>query len=401
MWRCVVLTLASAGCTNPDDILAANGTVASVDTVEGQVVRLLRYLNPQPSQFQVQSDQFLDPCSLATPLKETRADAEGSFGFEVFRVETRRALCVRVDTEFPSGSVAWSDFTFYGPETQLPSLLDWRAAPWLDGGVLHFDPPVPWPDDGPPVQVSDGWHLGVQLTHREQLVTADGGIAWQAEDRLQIPDASTGLEGYYQYAREPLVLDDLRLEDFDGVLSLSAYLFDPDQESPLISAGALPARMRAGERLGLRGTRVPLSRGLGCPELATPCPLTDGDLTEVDAGMIDEVSFNLAAPAIVSAVVLRGAWVADDLIRVVLTQDDGGISGEFEGAVPKGDRAAFPLGVFPFANSASVRIQDGGYAQLKLTYMVIPLDAGTPTSRVKLQFPAGLARIKEVSLFEP
>jgi hypothetical protein len=49
----------------------------------------------------------------------------------------------------------------------------------------------------------------------------------------------------------------------------------------------------------------------------------------------------------------------------------------------------------------AVRIRDGGYAQLKLTYLVIPLDAGTPASRVTLQFPAGLARIKEVSLFEP
>ena len=400
MWRCVVLTLACAGCTNPDDILAAHGTVASVYPVEGQVVRLLRYINTQPNQFQVQPNQFLDLCSLATPLKETRADAEGNFGFEVFRVETRRALCFRVDAQFPSGGVAWSDLFFFGPETQLPPLLDWRAAPWLDGGVLHFDPPVPWPDDGPPVQMSDGWHLGVQLTHREQLVTADGGIAWQAEDRLQIPDASTGLEGYYQYAREPLVLDDLRLEDFEGALSLSAYLYDSDQEAPRLSSGTLPTRMRAGERLALRGTRVPLSRGLGCPELATPCPLTDGELTEVDAGMIDEVSFNLAAPAIVSAVVLRGAWVADDLIRVVLAQDDGGISGEFEGAVPNGDRAAFPFGVFPFVNSPYVRIQDGGYVELKLAYMVIPLDAGTPTSRVTLQFPAGLARIKEVSLFE-
>ena len=395
MWRCVVLTLACAGCTNPDDILAAHGTVASVDPVEGQVVRLLRYINPQPNQFQAQQDQFLtDLCSLATPLKEMGADSEGKFGFEVFRVETRRALCFRVDAQFPSGSVAWSDLSFHGPETQLPTLLDWRAALWLDGGVLHFDPPVPWPDDGPPIQMSDGWHLGVQLTHREQLVTADGGIAWQAEDRFQIPDASSEFEGYPLYAREPLVLDELRLEDFDGTLSLIAHL-DSEQDGPLLSGGPFPARMRAGEQLALRGTRVPLSRGLGCPELATPCPLTDGELTAVDAGMIDEVSLNLATPAIVSAVVIRGAWVADDLIRVVLAQDDGGLAVEFEGRVPKGDRAAFG-----FESSSYVRIQDGGYPQFRLTYLVIPLDAGVPTSRVTLQFPSGLARIQEVSVFE-
>jgi hypothetical protein len=389
MWRCAVLTLAFAGCTNPDDILVAHGSVGSVDSVDGQVVRLLRYLNPQPSQFQ--APPVTDPCALATPLKETSADATGAFGFEVFRVETRRALCFRAEAQFPSGAVAWSDLFFYGPERQLPPLLDWRAAPRLDGGVLHFDPPVPWPDEGA---------TGIQLTHRVQVVTTDGGLAWQAVDRLQLRDTGAGPDGVTQYAREPLVVDALRLEDFEGTLSLSASLFDPDQETPILASEPLPARMRAAERLALRGTRVPLSRGLGCPELATPCPLTDGELTEVDAGMINEVSFNLPAPANVSAVVLRGAWVADEVLRVVLAQDDGGIAGVFERAVPRGDPAAFPLGG-PFPSAPYVRIQDGGYAELRLTYLIIPLDAGVPTSRVTLQFPAGLARIKEVSIFEP
>ena len=281
----------------------------------------------------------------------------------------------------------------------MPALFDWRASPSLDGGVLQFDPPVSLPIESAPVRIGSTLRLGIQLTHREQLVTTDGEIAWQAEDRFQIPESDIEVPGYFQYAREPLVLDPLRLEDFEGTLSLSAYLFDPDQEVPLVSSGPLPTRMRAGERLALRGSRVPLSRGLACPELGTPCPLTDGELADVDAGMINEVSFNLAAPAMVSAVVLRGAWVADDLIRVVLAQD-GGISTEFDGVVPKGDRAAFPLGVFPFLNSPHVQLKDGGYAELRLAYLVIPLEAGTPASRVTLQFPSGLARIKEISLFE-
>lgn len=385
MWRCVVLTFACAACTNPDDILAVQGAVASVDPVEGQVVRLLRYLSDQPYVY------LNDPCSLATPLKETQADAEGNFGFEVFRVETRRASCLRIEAIFPSGSVAWSAISLYGPETQLPPLRDWRAAPWLDGGVLHFDPPIPWPDE-----LAQVGGQGIQLTHREQLVTSDGGIAWQAEDRFQLPDASARFPGDGLYEREPLVLDALRLEDFEGTLSLSAFLEDPDQSGPVLSSQTFPARMTAGERLALRGTRVPLSRGLGCPELATPCPLTDGELTEVDAGLIGEVSFHLVTPAIVSAVVLRGAWVADERIHVVLAQDDAGIAGEFEGTVPKGDPRAFPS-----VSSTFVRIQDGGHVQLRLTYLVIPLDAGTPASGVTLQFPAGLARIKEVSVFGP
>jgi len=114
----------------------------------------------------------------------------------------------------------------------------------------------------------------------------------------------------------------------------------------------------------------------------------------VDAGLIGEVSLSLAPPAVVSSAVLRGAWVANDLIRVVLTQGDGGTGGEFEGRVPKGDRVAFGFGA-----PSTVRISDGGFAQLHLTYMVIPLDAGVPISRVSLQFPAGLARAQEVSVF--
>ena len=381
MWRFVVLTLACAACTNPDDILAAHGSVSSVDPVDGQVVRLLLHIDEHPTWFLVGE---LD--SLPTPLKETRADAEGKFGFEVFRVETRRARWFRVETTFPSGSDAWSDLDFYGPETRLPPLLDWRAAPSLDGGVLHFDPPVPWPDELTP---------GVELTHREQLVTSDGGLAWQAEDRFQVPDESAEYPGSYQLAREPLVMDEPRLEDFEGTLSLSAYLLDSNQDAAFLFSGVLPTRMRAAERLALRGTRVPLSRGLECPELATPCPLTDGALTEVDAGMIDAVSFKLATPAVVSAVVLRGAWVVEDLIRVVLAQDDGGIGGEFTGTVRSGD-----LGAFGSGGSPQMRLQDGGWGQLKLTYLVIPLDAGTPTSRVTLEFPGGLARIQEVSVFE-
>lgn len=388
MWRCVVLTLVCAGCTNPDDILAAHGTVASVDPVEGQVVRLLRSRDSQWNPF------LGGLCSQATPLKEARADAEGKFGFEVFRVETRSALCFRVDVSFPSGSVAWSDFSLYGPETQLPPLLDWRAAPWLDGGVLQFAPPVSWPDDLPPVQVGDTLHLGIQLTHREQLVTADGGIAWQAEDRFQIPDASPGTPSYYQYAREPLVLDELRLEDFDGSLSLSAYLFDPDQENRLVSSGTFSTRMRAGEQLSLRGTRVPLSRGLACPELGTPCPLTDRELTPVDAGLLHEVALKLASPAMVSAIVIRGASVVDGLIRVVLAAEDGGIAAEVAYSVPVS--GSWTVG----GDQPSIRLPDGGFGQLRLAYVVIPVDAGTPSSRVTLQFPAGLAQIQEVSLFE-
>lgn len=381
MWRFAVFAFACSGCTNPDDILEIRGAVASVDPLEGQVVRLLRFIDTQDS-------ALSETCSMAMPLKETSAAVAGAFNFEVFRVETRHASCFRVDANFASGSVAWTDFLPSSPETLLPRLLDWRASLRLDGGVLQFEPPIPWPDDA---------LSRIQLTHRAQFVTGNGGIAWLADDRFRVADARSDFPSKEVYAREPLVLDDLRLEDFEGTLSLSAYLSDPDQENSLFAAGPIPTRLKAGDRLALRGARAPVSRGLGCPELGTPCPLTDGELTEVDAGMIDEISLTLNAPANLSAVVLRGAWVADDLIRVVIAQDDGGIGGSFEGALRIGeDRSDFLFGGPPF-----VQVRDGGFATLQIVYMVIPLDAGTLSSRVTLQFPAGLARIREVSLFGP
>lgn len=386
MPRYLILVLMFAGCTNPDDILVVRGLVSSIDTVEGQVVRLLRDVERQPN--------ITDRCAHAIPLKETRADVDGEYGFEVLRVETRSA-CFRVEAAFSSGSVSWSDLELYSPETRLAPLLDWRAEPWLDGGVLAFQPAVPWPDDLPPARTGDTLRLGIQLTHQEQLVTSDGGLVWQAEDRHQVADASTEVIGYPTYVREPLVLDSLRVEDFDATLTLTASVLDPDQESGLVSSGPLLTRVKAGAHLALRGGRVPLSRGLDCPALGTPCPLTDGDLTEVDAGLIDEVALKLIAPAHLSAAVVRGAWVAGDRIRVLLTADDGERIGDFEGVLPGSDPA--------FANRRSVRVQqDAGYAfaQLQLAYIVIPLDAGALTSTATVQFPGGLAQIQEVSLFE-
>lgn len=311
-------------------------------------------------------------------------EAQSFTGFE--------AICFRVEATFPSGSVAWTDFQSIRSQVEAAPLLDWRAAPRIDGGVLQFEPPVPFPEERSGELIDGVWHLGVHLTHRAQVLTADGGLAWQADDRFQLPDAS------YAFAREPLVVDAARLEDFDGTLRLSATLIDADQRPSGIGSlqGASPVELQAGQQVPLRGALVPVSRGLGCPRFATPCPLTDGDLTVVDAGLATEVELELARPAVVSSVVLRGARVINGLIRTVVAEADGGVVLDVTVTVPESSYSAFD----PTRSSPFVNLADGGYGIIRLGYVVIPLDAGAPAGRVTLQFPDGLVSIQEVSLFE-
>ena len=386
MKRFVAIALVLAGCTNPDDILAVRGTVSSVDPVEGQVVRLTRQ--------RVSGLNLGQPCVPTEPFKEMNTGADGAFEFEVFRLETRDT-CFRAEATFPSESVSWSSVLFYGATTELAPLLDWRANPSIDGGVLHFDPPVAWPDDLPPMRMGNTYRTGIQLTHREQLVTSDGELAWQADDRSLSADA--GFDFPPTYRRELLLLDDLRLEDFEGTVILSASLSDPDQQSSsIVSPGPTATLMRAGQKLAVRGNRVPLSRGLECPEVGFPCPLTDGLLTEVDAGLVEAVTLSLPAPATISSVVLRGAWVGNGVIRVALTPEDGGVETEAELTLPRPNIYA---GV-PLEQQLNVLTPEGSYINFREAFVVIPLDAGVPSSRVSVKFPSRLARIRELSVFE-
>jgi hypothetical protein len=131
-----------SGCFNPDDIFPLKGTVTSADPVEGQVIKLLR--DSKQAGF--------GGCSgaLATDFKQTTADANGNFSFEVFRAQTQSLtnfspFCFRVSAQFPSGSRAWSDLSGIFDETHLSPLPDWQAAPQHEHDGLQFRPPSPRP----------------------------------------------------------------------------------------------------------------------------------------------------------------------------------------------------------------------------------------------------------------
>ena len=82
------------------------------------------------------------------PLKETDADENGDYGFEVFRAQaqsltTGLPFCFRVSTAYASGTKAWGVTRNVQSNLEFPLLPDWQAVPsivrnveWLpDGGT--------------------------------------------------------------------------------------------------------------------------------------------------------------------------------------------------------------------------------------------------------------------------
>lgn len=366
--RSALLALMLMSCTNPDEIIPLSGRLASVDPVEGQAVRLLR-------NYAVNGVRCLGQG--ASLFKETQATADGKFGFEVFRVEAQSFggfgnYCFRAETSFPSGSAAWSELGL-GIEARLSPFRDWRAGPRLEGEVLSFEPPIPWPVD----------RMG-SLDHRAQFTTTDGGIVWRTSDRRVLQ------QGLFP-ENVPIVLDTARLEDFSGTVSLEATTLEVEGSPYDIRLTGISAvELRSGEELALSGSRVPLSRGLPCEGFASPCPLTDGDLTMVDAGFRDEVTLELPTVTVLSALVLRGAEVASFSFTVELGQADGG--------VVFSTQESFPM--MASAYGAPIVLADGGHAFTSIRFAALSLDAGVPVQRVTLRFPNGLLRIAELSLFE-
>lgn len=377
-----VLLLLSSGCFNPDDILPVHGTVTSPDPVAGQVVRLLR--DPQPVSGPT--------CEDAKPFKETAADEAGNYSFDVFRAQATKLsdfgqFCFRVETTFLSGGAVFSDLLGLSGDVALPPFPDWRAGPSRVGGVLRFEPvmALPLPE-------------GTQLTHRAEWFTDDGGLAWRMDDRVLAFDA---VDGQLVPSGQDLRLDDAALEDFSGVVQLRARVTTVEPEVGPFGANSTTIEVRPGQTLPLAGARVPFSRGLACPEVASPCPLTDGDLTpvDVDAGFAPpfSVSFKLATPVPLSAVVVRGVETEATLMGVVLIGADGG-------ALPLVQQL-LPITLWNGGAPTFVRRprRDGGFdfeSQPEPQFVTIALDAGVPISEVRVGFGGTVTRISEVSLFE-
>lgn len=380
----VAYALLLTGCFNPDDIFPVKGRLESIDAVTAQPVRLTR-----------EAQVNFGPCTgNGQPFKETTASEQGDYGFELFRAQTQSlsgfgAYCFRAETTFPSGSEAWSDLQGIFDETRVATLRDWRPEASVgDGGVLRFTPPIPLPDDR---AVLDG-SVVTALDHRVEWRTSDGGLAWRADDHLQAftrdPEAAA------VPVRVDLVLDDETLEDFAGELTLRAHLGEYGEETfgPRGGRQYFESQLVAGQRLSLVGAKVPLTRGLACPDVATPCPLTDGDLTVKDVELREGFTLTLPSATEVSKLVLRGVETSLPAVSVLLGTEDGGVI----------TLAPQVLPTSAWMEAPPVRLlEDGGFDQTfgASYFAVVPLDAGVPVKKVTLRFPGGLLRAAEVSLF--
>ena len=373
----VLLLLVLSGCFNPDDIFPLHGSVTSPDPVVGQPVRLLR-------------DAVIDGhsrCDEATAFKELAVDETGTFSFDVFRAQAQQLtgfgqFCFRAQTQFPSQSSAFSDLRL-DAEITLPPFPDWRAQPRREEGVVRFEPMAPLP--------AEETLEGDQLVHRAQLVTDDGGTAWVMDDRFISPE--TGL-----LLRSPMSLDDFALEDFSGAVRLEGQLATVSADLGPFGGSSSTLEARSGERLALVGNRVPVSRGLACPTLGTPCPLTDGDLTSADAGLAQALTLTLASPAPLSAVVVRGVETDALLVGVLLKGSDGGALPLVQLVLPTSTwNGGTPAPMGRPGRDGGVEFQQ----QFTARYFVINLDAGVPISSVTVGFAGGVSRVAELSLFGP
>ena len=375
-WWLPLLCMCMSGCFNPDDIFPLHGSLTSPDPVVGEPVRLLR-------------DALIDGrsrCDEATAFKEIAADEAGNFSFDVFRAQAQRLtgfgqFCFRAETSFPSQSSAFSDLRLDAEITLLP-FPDWRAQPHREDGVVRFEPMAPLP--------AEETLEGDQLVHRGEFVTDDGGTAWVMDDRFISPE--TGM-----LVRLPMSLDDFALEDFSGAVHLEAQQSAVSADLGPFGGSASNLEARSGETLALVGNRVPVSRGLPCPGLGSPCPLTDGDLTSADPGIAQSLTLTLATPVPLSAVVVRGAETDALLVGVLLKDADGG-------ALPL-VQFVLPTSTWNGGTPAFMRRprRDGGFdlqQQFTQRYFVINLDAGVPISSVTVGFPGGVSSIAELSLFE-
>jgi hypothetical protein len=373
----VVAMVSLAGCFNPDDIFPLTGRVESIDPVEGQVVRLQRQ-NAVGRCDRTQASEF----------KQTTVDG-GFFGFEVFRAEAQRltdqgGFCFWAETIFPSGSTAMSELDNISGVTGVGVLRDWRAHPRLDGGVLEFDPPIPvqaFTDPDLPTLAS--------LHQRATIRSADGGLIWLADDLYYVDiDGGLGLD------RRPMVIDDARIEDFTGVVTLTARVDEQGDPNSLFGSTGTSTLLQSAQTLAVQGAQVPLSRGLPCAIVATPCPLTDGDLTAVVlAQNVSEVTFDLPRPAVLRAVVLRNVEVDMPSVVIDLIAEDGGSTRQIEALMPSESQTR---------ESLPRLLDDGGvdFTQGVAFFTVIALDAGVPTSSVRLTF-GGLTRAGEISIVGP
>lgn len=371
----LALLLMLSGCFNPDDIFVLRGS-ASAPT--DQLVELRR----------AQTNAGRSQCDDAEPFKQTRLDADGGFIFEVFRAQTRHLgsgdrNCLRVQTLFVSGARAHADI--FSPEfvTTVDHFIDWQPELHRDGGEWSVSSAMP------SLMNATGRSF---VAHRLVLETDDGGIAWAADDLVRF--LSLTMETMPN-VRVALRDDHAAWNEFAGTLAVKAQYLDR-QSSSLdvvnVDLDGTIVEVRAPQRVVFDGGFVPPSRGVACPPLASPCPLTDGAL---EPFWVQVPSFTLKfdAPLSVHRAVLRGVYQRQ-VTQLFGELEDGGVV-EL-GVVPMSARAfVVPERPFPFPLPQG----DGGAFFVESPeFIVVDLDAGAPLRSVTFTRASRWGVLSEVSV---
>jgi hypothetical protein len=222
----------------------------------------------------------------------------------------------------------------------------------------------------------------------------DGGVFWDAV--LELSDA--GVTRLRQRI-PPQWLEDrvatLRLEAATvGAVTIAPVL------NPTIGLSGPTSRLaRFGALvdtgLELAGQLTPVSRGASCAGLATPCPLTDGELGPIalDGGTVIELQ--LAAPAVVRKVALRSLSYAATmkLNFIVLIDVDTGERRVIAGLGADGGLVGPPGDGLQSYGMPLFSELDG--------FLLLDVDPPLPPGdRYQLLFAVPIQHIAEVSLFD-
>jgi len=390
-----VSTLLFVSCLNPDDIFPLHGSVSS----PGQHVVLQRGQRASRDEC---GDDFV-------AFKETDADADGGYLFEIFRAQaeslsTGRRFCFRASTEYASGTSAWGVTSDIEDETTFPLLPDWDAKLHVTFGVDFY------PDGGAhsssnfsffPVAFQQPSDFAFLPRHSVTLTDADGGVQWRQGDSVVI-------DGALQLQLNPLNADERITKEFGGgtLRATGSYT----RASQVIDGLNADVRVRwsptvfatSGNTLFIEGpAQIPPSRGAACDGYAT-CPFTDGELNAVELAD-SNVTLRFPAPVAASLLVIRGLVTLNPergrdepidqqfVIVAANNADGGGVS-------------TFP-GVGGVLASATLNHDfdgptihpDGGVAEYPPTYLAIPLYPSEPVSTVHLQL--GGLRVEEISVW--
>jgi hypothetical protein len=347
----LVVAVFSASCFRPDDVVPLRGAIASTGTLVGQRIEILRDV----------SNRHRRTCAWGELFRDTATTADGGFSFDLPRTDMQaigeREVCLRAQTTFASGASAWVDLHGISGPTELATLRDWASTPTRIARGVEVEAPgalerVEW------------------LAFRVEVTVATGVIGWRQDFPVHVaalPEPNT---------RIPIPVVEHALDELDGFATVTVTLTETKRE---------PVTLRLPTQLAVQPAQPPISRGLSCPEVASPCPLTDGALERVVLPT-SEVTLVLPSPTPLSMVLLRGLSTSENVIRVEITRTSGPVA-----------RLSQAL---PTPQLEDVVRPDGDVeTELSSLFVGIPIESGPPVMQVRLKLGSPSASVAEVSLY--